>query len=236
MKALEFRTWFGDSKVVDKYGKPKVVYHGTDAATDFEAFRHRPGDVGIHFGTIGQANDRLDYLDEMRRCGKLKSRRRNGHPAPRIIPVYLAIRNPFRMDDVGEWNPDSISLQLSHAFPDDEDCDRIDYLYGNTEVRKFLEERSYDGIVYRNDGEAAGGRPLRVAKNVAWNAFKARQEALGRCGTRDEDFDSEEYKKYYEAAVAEGANRYAAKDDSYIAFRSNQIVFAIGICGDFEPK
>jgi N12 class adenine-specific DNA methylase len=44
-----FRNWFGDSKVVDKDGKPLVVYHGTQ--TDFTVFRPgaTPSNDGIFF-------------------------------------------------------------------------------------------------------------------------------------------------------------------------------------------
>ena len=30
----EFKAWFGDSKVVDKSGRPRVVYHGTRSSFD----------------------------------------------------------------------------------------------------------------------------------------------------------------------------------------------------------
>lgn len=236
MEALEFLAWFGDSKVVDKGGRPMVVYHGTDASTDFDAFERRPGDVGIHFGTIGQANDRLCYLDEMRRSGNFKDRMRKGDPAPRIIPVFLSIRNALRMEDVGAWNPSRMSTQLGQAFADDKDYHRIDYLKSNREVREFLEARGYDGIVYRNDGETAGGSPLRKAKGVAWDTFKVRQKALRRSGVRGEDLESEEYKQYLEAAGAEAMNRYSSRDDSYIVFRPGQIVSAIGNSGGFQDS
>ena len=33
-KTKDFKDWFGDSKVVDKEGKPLVVYHGTKKKFD----------------------------------------------------------------------------------------------------------------------------------------------------------------------------------------------------------
>jgi hypothetical protein len=38
-----FKKWFGKSKVVDKDGKPLVMYHGTDAEEDFSVFKKRAG-------------------------------------------------------------------------------------------------------------------------------------------------------------------------------------------------
>ena len=45
-----FKQWFGDSKIVDENGDPKVVYHGTKAE-DFEAFRAKYDDNLIFFTT-----------------------------------------------------------------------------------------------------------------------------------------------------------------------------------------
>lgn len=38
-----FKTWFGNSKVVDSDGKPLVMYHGTDVKEDFSVFKKRQG-------------------------------------------------------------------------------------------------------------------------------------------------------------------------------------------------
>ena len=35
---LEFERWFEGSRVVDEGGRPKVMYHGTDAEEDFAEF------------------------------------------------------------------------------------------------------------------------------------------------------------------------------------------------------
>jgi hypothetical protein len=50
-----FKRWFGDSKVVDDDGNPKIVYHGTTKS--FDVFEK--GDIGFHFGTSASANERL---------------------------------------------------------------------------------------------------------------------------------------------------------------------------------
>src|SRR5690606_21018409 len=69
---------FEGSKVVDKSGAPKRVYHGTTAAfTQFEK-----GDIGFHFGGVFQAEARAE-----------------GEGA-NIRPVYLSIKNPLRIKDV----------------------------------------------------------------------------------------------------------------------------------------
>lgn len=44
-----FKEWFGDSKIVDENGKPRVVYHGTKK--DFDTFRARYDDSLLFFST-----------------------------------------------------------------------------------------------------------------------------------------------------------------------------------------
>ena len=42
-----FKSWFGESKIVDEHGKPLVVYHGT--RHKFSRFDIDKGQVGVHF-------------------------------------------------------------------------------------------------------------------------------------------------------------------------------------------
>lgn len=72
----EFKLWFGDSKVVDQAGRPKVMYHGTDAEAEFTRFEVTE-DVGFHFGPPETANARFAQIEA------------SDHG--RIIPVYLPI-------------------------------------------------------------------------------------------------------------------------------------------------
>ena len=77
----EFKAWFGDSKVVDKKGKPLVVYHGTNAEfTEFKANDSGELDLG---GGIYFTNK--DY--------------RAKNYGGRVIPAYLSIKNPFLTTD-----------------------------------------------------------------------------------------------------------------------------------------
>ena len=105
-----FKAWFKKSKVVDADGKPLRVYHGTSVNKDFLAFKRRPGDVGIHFGTTGQANDRVSYLTSKQGAQEHPDKR------PRTFPVYLSIQNPLRLTDLGTWRGDNLFYALkNHA-------------------------------------------------------------------------------------------------------------------------
>ena len=122
-----FRRWFEGSKVVDEDGEPLVVFHGTRSPWDFEVFipgGPDPGDrddpsvetasfadtlsdpssfVGPHFSESG----RVALKFASGRAARWDRDRSRGAPeSGRVVPVYLAIRNPIVFDsdrDFYEW-------------------------------------------------------------------------------------------------------------------------------------
>lgn len=176
----EFKRWFGASKVVDEQGAPLVVYHGTQA--DFGEFR--TSGLGSHFtGDVGVASAFGDA----------------GHEG-RVLPVFLRIKNPLRIEDNGGHhdNAKGVAEELikSGALPadylDDAFYSRLmaDGALGNSEkftannvaeierMRSMLEAQGYDGIVYRNTAEGGGD---------SYIAFRPQQikSAIGNRGTFD---------------------------------------------------
>ncbi|MEJ6002561.1 ADP-ribosyltransferase-containing protein [Paucibacter soli] len=75
--AEHFQRWFGGSQVVDAQGAPLVVFHGT--GLDIERFREGPAfftsDPEMASGYARRAGD-----------------------GGNVMPVYLALKNPKRMD------------------------------------------------------------------------------------------------------------------------------------------
>ena len=54
-----FKSWFGESKIVEEHGKPLVVYHGT--RHEFSRFDIDKGQVGVHFSVSPEvANCQFD--------------------------------------------------------------------------------------------------------------------------------------------------------------------------------
>lgn len=224
-----FKAWFGDSKVVDANGAPLVVYHSTVA--DFDAFKTRPGDVGMHFGTAGQAEDRYNLKIENDPYGP--GLRGVQHST---MPVYLSIKNPLRLPDLGAWDADNMRSGLWEALPHDRKA--IRGLRTVAQVRSFLHALGYDGIVYANTGETQGGAEMRDALNktraerqAAW--YEKRGKAEG----------TPEYEAFLEAERAHTLSsqkyedfRNANAEDSYIVFRPEQVKSAIGNTGEFNPK
>lgn len=135
-----FWKWFSDSKVVDAAGKPVVVYHGTRARDDFDSF-FIEGD-GAHFGTTEPAN--------------VKASTGGIYGPGRVMPLYLAIRNPKRIADqatvkAGNWD-DAIAQAKAEG---------------------------HDGLVYTNSAEGAGSESW-----VAFDP-KQIKSAIGNRGTFD---------------------------------------------------
>jgi len=174
-RSKEFKKWFKGSKVVDDKGEPMVMYHGTKASkvippkTDDDIVKSEPvdfdifeeGDIGFHFGTKEQANSRV--------------RRGGGQfTNARVMPVYLNIKNPLRMEEPhigGDWgHAQQIITQLEELgfkdIPKEPKVRRGYNYYPSTkgtrkqhleDIKNYLIDKGYDGIVYANKFES----PLR---------------------------------------------------------------------------
>lgn len=167
---LAFRSWFCGSKVVVGDGAPLVVFHGT--STDFAEFRIPVGDadLGAHFGGFDQANIRSI-----------------GGESVRIMPVYLSIKNPLRLQDGGDFLPDEVYRQLEDLGIEVEVGDDL----GIGPLRRAIVSAGYDGVVYLNRREVLGlhdpygdatlgmfddeVRNLYPAARDSWIAFRPEQ-------------------------------------------------------------
>ena len=134
-----FDRWFKGSKIVDEHGDPLVVHHGTRA--DFNTFKK--GDIGFHFGSKEQAENRLEDMS---------------FGSPKVMDVFLSIKNPYDMvSDLGIW--DDVNALKEHLGPANEGP------FTEQEVAKWktakdagaaLEAKGYDGITYKNQFETYG--------------------------------------------------------------------------------
>lgn len=121
-----FRRWFGNSKVVDRSGKPLRVYHGSKNAT-FNKFNigqlydgtNKPAVVKKAFFTANP-----DYASKYTTHDFQPTRKLE---APGIYPVYLSIQNPLDLEaymrneigDVGYSVADWIRHGYDGAFSDE---------------------------------------------------------------------------------------------------------------------
>ena len=173
-----FKAWFSGSKVVDEAGQPLVVYHGTPS--DFTVFE--AGDLGMHFGTYQQANNRI--MD----AGP-------DDPGLRILPVYLSLQNPLRMYDVNDWDVvldvlvglKAAGIELPNGWVANRVKVKEQIVNGELTdlaafdaIRAGLNSLGYDGVVYRNATEGAGDSYIAFYPNQI-------KSAIGNSGAFDPD-------------------------------------------------
>lgn len=116
-----FRRWFRQSQVVDAQGAPLVVYHGTDTA--FDAFDLAQAGRRTHGARA--ASPAVYFTSSLRLA-------RSYATHERVLPVYLSIQNPYRVDAEGSsWK---------NVFPEAVEAARV---------------HGHDGVIVRNVRDAA---------------------------------------------------------------------------------
>lgn len=139
----EFKAWFGQSKVVKRSGKPKVVYHGTRTSFDiFQPSETGEFGAGVYFGSQDAA---FEYA--------------SGDEGDQIVPVYLSLQNPLVIrgnytlgeDKYGVDSP-AASL-LEHLFGEEGAAARFAALEATgdnklgREIQEAVEALGHDGMV-----------------------------------------------------------------------------------------
>jgi len=153
VRTRRFREWFGNSKVVDENGEPKIVYHGTTQAgfTQFDtAGSHKTADAGAFFSdrkqiagtyaggvenTLAPEYDESGNLvvDEYDETLPLDSEHY-------IYPVFLKMEHPYIVDAQGKnWdNVGEITIT---------DLDYSDAIYSKADGTPFMnEDEAWDYI------------------------------------------------------------------------------------------
>lgn len=133
-----FWNWFGDSKVVDKQGRPLVVYHGT-TADNFNEFNMKNSEGGTHLGSSHQANAFASSENA------------------RLYPLYVNMKNPLRLVDEGGFYPDYTLPQLKKigivSFTEMDQLLEMDPSEAFDSIVQHIKTAGYDGIIYLNRRE-----------------------------------------------------------------------------------
>ena len=166
-----FRAWFGNSKVVDKDGKPLVVYHGT--TSDFSEFKRVDGGnmwgAGHYFAE--SAEDAGQYSTHFPNRMTPK-----GNAAPNVIPVFLQINNPFVMDaPLTEQTKKLVGKEIGekiddYSWPGMKNRDirqmlKEQFVSSWEDANSVLEKIGFDGLVEKNaTASQSGARTFMVFK------------------------------------------------------------------------
>lgn len=132
-----FIDWFGDSKVVDGRGRPRLVYHGTDKRfKTFKVGRSGSFGSGIYFTSNKQSAEIFARTD-----------------VPMIIEAHLTIERPYYFDIKESMNLDFLGEEIVRDIYPKKEADKIVDKYIKLDTSDFgseiQEELSYnhDGII-----------------------------------------------------------------------------------------
>lgn len=150
---VAFRRWFGDSKVVDKLGRPLVMYHGSPQA-NFVTFDPKRS-AGVFFTdslitaeTYGQAED-VPLLHKI-----------PTEPAPGIYAAYLRIENPLIVKARGREHHEirTSALQMTpEALKKVWWNDWLPPELSTDQIALIAERAGYDGVIIRGARDESGG-------------------------------------------------------------------------------
>lgn len=159
-----FKTWFGDSEVVDAEGKPLVVYHGTDEA--FDTFDRR----WLGRNTLGNASDPAFGATSLTgfwfNSGEIKSA--TNSPYSSFMEGYLRIENAREFESL-----DELAEELRTVIPEDYDDPR--------EVREAVEQWVREQIDDGYDGIALADEEFGGTSYVVFNPEQIKS-AVGNRG------------------------------------------------------
>lgn len=167
---VAFRRWFGRSKVVDKAGRPLVVFHGT--IRPFEAFdpstsgtKSKTGAPSGTFFFSSSPSVAASYANQHTYCTGDKVWREGAT----VLPVYLSLQRPLRVNARKDsWR---------------------DLLYRGEEtdinaLATYAKARRYDGLVVRNVYDSGEGIGEVADTYVAFSPIQIKS-AVANVGTFD---------------------------------------------------
>lgn len=162
--------WFGDSRLVNALGFPQIQYHSTSAL--FSVFETGVSEFGTHVGSIEQANSFGSF--QRGGCGRF------------IMPLYVRLQNPLRLQDLGSFSPVDIAGQLADLGIISNDAwseilDDMDYCLEDNRaaetarltavLQDAVVAAGFDGIVYlnRREGLSVAGKFISGEETNDWS-------------------------------------------------------------------
>lgn len=188
--------------IMDEFN-PETYYHGTRA--DIDAFDENMVDLGVHVGTKGQANERIQDLikrddpvytspfDSFANIAgqKPESSFRTGEgpmEGAQILPLKVRANYPLRMPDVGEWDRSEVVMYYIEKMLGED---------GDPRLREAFEDFDFDELDNVRD---------QFYDNDDWKASVENREFLDdiRDRIKDAGYDSIVYRNAVESSRDEG--------------------------------
>lgn len=228
-----FRQWFGQSKCIDKRGKPLRVYHGS--FHNYDQFKYLPhkgvGAAGWGFNRIGF------WFDSHPRTPNEFANGEGGN----VQPVYLSVQNPLVLQNE-PVSPEAVEAvrRTRKEFLAATEANRIaGDDYGVSEDRRHKALRAY----------RAAQDVLSTSVYEPFNQLMARLPKYDRKASPEvRKAHTDDVVKVQAALIAEGYDGIILRDtladagsrdwnttDWWIVFRPNQIKSAVSNSGRFDP-
>lgn len=220
-KAVDnFKEWFKGSKVINKDGTPKIMYHGTTAEEDFTIFSPSEFEIGTHVGTKAQANDPA-FVGDQRDPANIEDPESRANKAAqkdksRIIPVFVNIKNPLRMPDDFGRGINRIATNIADML----EAMRADSAIVD-EVLDIARQKYY---IEEADKRAAWADLIELLRRAGYDGFVYTNMMEGVKNERTTDPTSRRYNPYAEDTV----------NDSYVVFSPRQLKSLYGNEGNFS--
>ena len=180
-----FKSWFGDSKVVDAQGKPLVVYHGT-SSNKFNVFEiGREGTNSNALGSWKTKRAASFFAEELDLANEFAGQ--GGAQIQRVEAVFLAINSPIDLrngfDNVHEafFESNGFNPRYYYGLKASSAWQAFDYESGGKKLVEALKKEGYDGAVLTDYSEGD------VENTTSWAVFDSAQikSATGNKGTFD---------------------------------------------------
>jgi hypothetical protein len=143
----KFKAWFKDSKVVDKNGKPLVVYHGTNK--DFNIFDKKMRGSNRDSGIFGKGFYYSSNKKSANSYGK------------NIKELYLSILNPFYINDFQTKQELADYLDIDESIISKGGCCFIVQAPFSGIFSEGIKEKGHDGVITK-DGEYVVFEPTQI--------------------------------------------------------------------------
>ena len=201
IESPQFQEKFTGSVVTTDLNQPKVMFHATNVL--FEEFDPNKGDGGFHVGNVFQANKRMESIQGL-------------NDYERIYPLYVNIKNPLHMEDIGAWSnrPKELRKELLN----------IGITLQQTEKQKLAEKQLDD---YFAGTLVVNGQLITHVNNelesVLLDRVKEETTKTFIKTVKDLGYDGVIYKNTFESEFKDDP------DESYIAFDKEQLIPAYGV-------
>jgi DNA topoisomerase-1 len=206
-----FKTWFGDSKVVNDDGTPRICYHGTRDV--FSEFSHVKQGSANGAGWYGRGF----YFTPDESLAQTYALGESGH----VKPLYISIKNPYH------WHTD-----------DERGLNQNDALASNEATARLLQQ-GHDGVmVYKPTSiKLPEGQHLSDAAVEAIGAKSKIMQIIGRDGLEARLREGMPYQDFVRSYGKEVSDLFPHEHTltEIVAFTPEQVKSATGNNGSFDP-